>query len=75
MLLKKPKMLKKEMQLRPNQRNVNTINHDGQIVNHPDKSLSKNSLAMFQRWSVALGAYKYTIEHRSAKHIQRADFL
>ncbi len=42
---------------------------------HPHKSLSKNSSAMVQRWSVALGAYRYTIEHRSAKHIQHADFL
>ncbi len=28
-----------------------------------------------QRWSVALGACRYTIEHRSAKHIQQTDSL
>ncbi len=30
---------------------------------------------MVHRLSVALSAYRYTIEHRSAKHIQHADFL
>ncbi len=46
-----------------------------EFVYHPDKSLSKNSSAMVQRWTVALGAYRYTIEHRSVKHKQHADFL
>ncbi len=46
-----------------------------EFVYHLDKSLSKNSSAMAHRWSVTLDAYRYTIEHRSAKHIQHADFL
>ncbi len=42
---------------------------------YPYTSLSKNSSAMIHRLSVALSAYRYTIEHRSAKDIQHADFL
>ena len=41
----------------------------------PNKSLAKSSAAMVQRWSIALSAYDYTIEHRGAKHIQHVDYI
>jgi hypothetical protein len=55
-----------------------TIVTDHQALKYiydPGKSLSRNSTAMVQRWSIALGAYNYTIQHRNAKNIQHADFL
>ena len=41
----------------------------------PQKSLSRSSAAMVQRWSISLCAYEYQIVHRSAKHIPHADYI
>lgn len=46
-----------------------------QYIYHPDKSLAKTSAAMVQRWSIALSAYTYDVQYRSAKQIQHADYL
>ena len=45
------------------------------FIYNPSSSLAKSSAAMVQRWSIALSAYSYTINHRSAKCIPHADFL
>ncbi|CAH8457924.1 unnamed protein product [Schistosoma rodhaini] len=45
------------------------------FIYHPDKSLARSSAAMVQRWSIALSAYDYTIQHRSAKQIQHVDYI
>ncbi|MBM6549361.1 RNase H-like domain-containing protein, partial [Streptococcus dysgalactiae] len=45
------------------------------FIYNPTNSLAKSSAAMVQRWSIALSAYDYTIEHRSAKQIPHVDFL
>ena len=39
------------------------------------KSLSRSSVSMVQRYSIALSAYDYNIVHRNAKFIPHADFL
>jgi transposase InsO family protein len=41
----------------------------------PDKSISRTSTAMVNRWAIQLSAYNYTIEYRSGKLIPHADFL
>ncbi|CAH8665954.1 unnamed protein product [Schistosoma rodhaini] len=45
------------------------------FIYHPEKSLARSSAAMVQRWSTALSAYDYTVQHRSAKQIQHADYI
>ena len=45
------------------------------FIYNPVSSLAKSSAAMVQRWSIALSAYNYKIEHCSAKHIPHADYL
>jgi hypothetical protein len=45
------------------------------FIYSPDKSLAKSSAAMVQRWSVALSAYSYDIQHRHANKIPHADYL
>ena len=45
------------------------------FIYDPKKSLAKTSAAMVQRWSVALSAYTYDIQHRNAKMIPHADYL
>jgi transposase InsO family protein len=45
------------------------------FIYSPSSSLAKSSAAMVQRWSIALSAYDYTIEHRSAKHIPHVDYI
>jgi Integrase zinc binding domain/Integrase core domain len=45
------------------------------FIYHPHKSLARSSAAMVQRWNIALSAYDYTIQHRSAKQIQHVDYL
>lgn len=45
------------------------------FIYHPTKPLNRSSSAMVHRWSILLSAYNYTIEHRSAKHIQHVDYL
>ncbi|CAH8568515.1 unnamed protein product [Dicrocoelium dendriticum] len=45
------------------------------FIYNPSSSLAKSSAAIVQRWSVALSAYNYVIEHRSAKLIPHVDYL
>ncbi|CAH8429951.1 unnamed protein product, partial [Dicrocoelium dendriticum] len=45
------------------------------FIYNPVRSLAKSSIAMLQRWSVALRAYNYVVEHRSAKFIPHLDYL
>ncbi|KAH9582851.1 hypothetical protein MS3_00000410 [Schistosoma haematobium] len=45
------------------------------FIYHPEKSLALSSAAMIQRWSIALSAYDYTVQHRSAKQIQHVDHI
>ncbi|CAH8520976.1 unnamed protein product [Schistosoma guineensis] len=45
------------------------------FIYHPGKSLARSSAAMVQRWSIALSAYDYTVQHRSAKQIQHVDYI
>ena len=45
------------------------------FIYNPYKSLSRSSADMVQRWSIALSAYNYSIQHRSAKQIQHVDYL
>ncbi|CAH8542619.1 unnamed protein product [Schistosoma intercalatum] len=45
------------------------------FIYHPEKSLARSSAAMVQRWSIALSAYDYTVQHRSAKQIQHVDYI
>ena len=46
-----------------------------QFLFNPDKSVAKSTAAMIQRWSIALSAYYYDIQHRPGKEIPQADFL
>ncbi|VDP90251.1 unnamed protein product [Echinostoma caproni] len=55
-----------------------TIITDHQALQYlfsPQKSISKPTAAMIQRWSIALAAYDYDIVHRPGKVIPQADFL
>ncbi|VDP70986.1 unnamed protein product [Schistosoma curassoni] len=36
---------------------------------------ARSSAAMVQRWSIALSAYDYTVQHRGAKQIQHVDHI
>ncbi|VDP82050.1 unnamed protein product [Schistosoma mattheei] len=45
------------------------------FICHPEKFLARSSAAMVQRWSIALSAYDYTVQHRSAKQIQHVDYI
>ncbi|KAH9595573.1 hypothetical protein MS3_00001570 [Schistosoma haematobium] len=45
------------------------------FIYHPEKSLARSSAAMVQRWSIALSAYDYTVQHRSAKQIQHVEYI
>ncbi|CAH8588012.1 unnamed protein product [Schistosoma mattheei] len=45
------------------------------FIYHPEKSLASSSAAMVQRWSIALSAYEYTVQHRSAKQIRNVDYI
>ncbi|CAH8468843.1 unnamed protein product [Schistosoma haematobium] len=46
-----------------------------EFIYHPEKSLARSSAAMVQRWSIALSAYDYTVQHRSAKQIQHVEYI
>uniref|UniRef100_A0A183BGN1 RT_RNaseH domain-containing protein n=1 Tax=Echinostoma caproni TaxID=27848 RepID=A0A183BGN1_9TREM len=46
-----------------------------QFLFNPNKSITKSTAAMLQRWSIALAAYNYDIQHRPGKTIPQADFL
>ena len=46
-----------------------------QFLFNPNKSIAKSTAAMLQRWSIALAAYNYDIQHRPGKTIPQADFL
>ncbi|VDP83623.1 unnamed protein product [Echinostoma caproni] len=46
-----------------------------QFLFNPNKSIAKSIAAMLQRWSIALAAYNYDIQHRAGKTIPQADFL
>ena len=52
-----------------------TDHHALQFLFNPNKSVAKTTAAMLQRWSIALGAYNYEIQHRPGKAIPHADFL
>ncbi|CAH8507896.1 unnamed protein product [Schistosoma haematobium] len=45
------------------------------FIYHPEKSLARFSAALVQRWSIALSAYDYTVQRRSAKQIQHVDYI
>ncbi|VDP50147.1 unnamed protein product [Schistosoma curassoni] len=45
------------------------------FICHPEKSLARSSAAMVQRWCIALSAYDYTIQYRSAKQIQHVGYI
>ncbi|CAI2735531.1 unnamed protein product [Schistosoma spindalis] len=45
------------------------------FIYHPEEALARSSAAMVQRWSIALSAYDYTVQHRSAKQIQHVDYI
>ncbi|CAH8499798.1 unnamed protein product [Schistosoma intercalatum] len=45
------------------------------FIYHPEKSLARSSAATVQRRSIALSAYDYTVQHRSAKQIQHVDYI
>ncbi|VDP63334.1 unnamed protein product [Schistosoma curassoni] len=45
------------------------------FIYHPEKSLARSSAPMVQRWSIALSAYDYTVQQRSAKQIQHVDYI
>ncbi|VDP31097.1 unnamed protein product [Schistosoma mattheei] len=36
---------------------------------------TRSSAAMVQRWSIAMSAYDYTVQHRSVKQIQHVDYI
>ena len=46
-----------------------------QYIFHPQKSLSKSTAAMIQRWCIALSAYDYNVCYKPGKDIPHADFL
>ncbi|VDP39521.1 unnamed protein product [Schistosoma curassoni] len=46
-----------------------------EFIYHPEKSLTRSSAAMVQRWSIAVSAYDYTVQHRIAKQIQHVDYI
>ena len=52
-----------------------TDHHALQFLFNPNKSVAKTTAAMLQRWSIALGAYNYDIQHKPGKAIPHADFL
>ncbi|VDP52514.1 unnamed protein product [Schistosoma curassoni] len=45
------------------------------FIYHPEKPLARSSAAMVQRWSIALSACDYMVQHRSAKQIQHVDYI
>lgn len=40
------------------------------FIRNTEKSLAPFTVAIVHRWSIDLGAYHYTVQHRSTKHIQ-----
>ncbi|VDP21430.1 unnamed protein product [Echinostoma caproni] len=46
-----------------------------QFLFNPNKSIAMSTAAMQQRWSIALAACNYDIQHRPGKTIPQADFL
>ncbi|VDP93456.1 unnamed protein product [Echinostoma caproni] len=46
-----------------------------QFLFNPNISIAMSTAAMLQRWSIALAAYNYDIQHRPGKTIPQADFL